>query len=114
MNTSGVADPREISVTSPTWFVSVFVGAGTSVTWMSGYCFSNVLISTVRASVVPDPAIGLAAQVMVPEAGPVASGSAGEPPLLVPLLVHPVTARADNTRSEEHTSELQSHSFISH
>ena len=67
MNTSGVAEPPEISVASVARFVSVFVGAETSVTWMFGYAFSNWLISTVRVSVAPALAMGLADHTIVPE-----------------------------------------------
>ena len=42
-------------------FVSVFVGADVSVTWMFGYCFSNAPISTYRTSV-PLLLMGLAHQ----------------------------------------------------
>ena len=73
MNTSGVDEPPEISVASVARLVSVSVGADTSVTWMFGYCFSNALISTVRASFAPVPVSGLADQTMLPEvAEPVA------------------------------------------
>ncbi len=48
--------------------VSVSVGADTRVTWMFGYCFSNALMSTVRASFAPVPDSGLADQTMLPEA----------------------------------------------
>src|SRR5580698_69052 len=73
MNTSGVDEPPEISVASVARLVSVSVGADTSVTLMFGYCFSNALMSTVRASLAPVPVSGLADQTMLPEvAEPVA------------------------------------------
>ena len=56
-------------VASVARFVSVFVGADVSVTWMFGYCFSNALISTCRTSV-PLLLIGLAHQLIVPVADP--------------------------------------------
>src|SRR6185437_5613416 len=99
MNTSGVAEPPEISVASVARLVSVFVGAEVSVTWMFGYFFSNSLISTVRVSVAPLPAIGLADQTILPEvADPVADWVAPPPPPppppLVPPLLPPQPARA--------------------
>src|SRR5712671_3405616 len=89
MNTSGVADPPEISVASVARLVSVLVGADTRFTWMFGYAFSNALISTVRVSVAPAPAIGLADHWIVPEVvDPVADCvAAGAPELLVVLLL---------------------------
>src|ERR1700722_18665766 len=73
MNTSGVDEPPEIAVASVARLVSVSVGADTSVTWIPGYCFSNALISTVRASLAPVPVSGLADQTMLPDvAEPVA------------------------------------------
>jgi hypothetical protein len=47
--------------------VSVSVDADTRVTLMFGYCFSNALISTVRASLAPVPLSGLADQTMLPD-----------------------------------------------
>src|SRR5689334_7266111 len=100
MNTSGVAEPPEISVASVARLVSVFVGAEVSVTWMFGYFFSNALISTVRVSVAPAPAIGLADQTILPEvADPVADWVAPPPPPplvppLLPPLLPPQPARA--------------------
>jgi len=100
MNTSGVAEPPEISVASVARLVSVFVGADVSVTWMFGYFFSNALISTVRVSVAPAPAIGLADHTMLPD---VADPEADEvaPPvvpellvLLLPPLLQPARATA--------------------
>src|ERR1700722_9143476 len=67
MNTSGVDEPPEIAVASVARLVSVSVGADTSVTWIPGYCFSNALISTVRASLAPVPVSGLADQTMLPD-----------------------------------------------
>jgi hypothetical protein len=98
MNTSGVAEPPEICVASVARFVSVFVGAETSVTWMFGYFFSNALISTVRVSVAPLPAIGLADHTIEPDvAEPVADCVA--PPLgdEVVLLLQPARASAPTT-----------------
>ncbi len=81
MNTSGVAEPPEISVASVARLVSVSVGADVSVTLMPGYCFSNALIRTVRASFAPVPDSGLADQTMLPEvADPVADWVAPPPP----------------------------------
>jgi hypothetical protein len=97
MNTSGVAEPPEICVASVARFVSVFVGAETSVTWMFGYCFWNALISTVRVSVAPAPAIGLADQTIEPDvADPVADcvAPAAAVLLLLPPLLPPQPARA--------------------
>ena len=90
MNTSGVDEPPEISVASVARLVSVSVGAETSVTLMFGYCFSNALISTVRASFAPVPVSGLADQTMLPEVAvaAVAGADALPPPLLPPLLPH--------------------------
>src|SRR5580658_823101 len=67
MNTSGEDEPPAICVASVARLVSVSVEADTSVTWMFGYCFSNALISTVRASLAPVPVSGLADQTMLPE-----------------------------------------------
>src|ERR1700678_130832 len=67
MNTSGVDEPPEISVARVARLVSVSVGAETSVTWMFGYCFSNALMRTVRASFAPVPVSGLADQTMLPD-----------------------------------------------
>src|SRR5690348_1985827 len=92
MNTSGVDEPPEMSVVSVARLVSVFVGADVSVTWMFGYCFSKLLISTCRTSV-PLVLIGLAHQVIDPDADPVAA--AGELLLLLlppPPLLQPTTA----------------------
>jgi hypothetical protein len=68
---------------------------------MFGYFFSNSLISTVRVSVAPLPAIGLADHTMLPEvADPLADVVAPPPPavllLLPPLLplLPPQPARA--------------------
>src|SRR6516162_1673512 len=96
MYTSGVAEPPEICVASVARFVSVFVGAETSVTWMFGYFFSNELISTVLVSVAPLPAIGLADQTIEPDVpDPVADCVAPVPPgALVPLLLQPARATA--------------------
>jgi hypothetical protein len=76
----------------------VFVGADVSVTWMFGYCFSKLLISTCRTSV-PLVLIGLAHQVIDPDAAPVAA-AAGELLLLLlppPPLLQPATASTPAT-----------------
>ena len=99
MNTSGVAEPPEISVASVARLVSVLVGADVSVTWIFGYFFSNALISTVRVSVAPAPAIGLADHTILPEvAEPDAELVAPPPPpppppALLPPLLPPQPAR---------------------
>src|SRR5690348_16025071 len=105
MNTSGVDEPPEMSVASVARFVSVFVGADVSVTWMFGYCFSNALISTCRTSV-PLVLIGLAHQVIDPDADPDADGAAaGE--LVLPLLLQPATARAPATPARAASRQLR-------
>ena len=101
MNTSGVAEPPEMSVASVARLVSVFVGADVSVTLMPGYAFSKSLISTWRTSV-PLVLIGLAHQLMVPDVafpGAVDVPLAGVllaavVPLLLPLLLQPAAASA--------------------
>src|SRR6516165_249380 len=68
MNTSGVAEPPEIVVTSVARFVSVLVGADVSETWIFGYCFWNAAISAVRVSpYLALVVIGLAHQLMEPD-----------------------------------------------
>ena len=67
MNTSGVDEPPEIWVASVARLVSVSVDADTRVTLMPGYCFSNALISTVRASLAPVPVSGLADHTIEPD-----------------------------------------------
>src|SRR5277367_2341916 len=89
MNTSGVDEPPEIVVASVARLVSVSVGADTSDTWMFGYCFSNVLMSTVRASFAPVPDSGLADHTMVPDVAepvtePVGEATAVDEPVLPP------------------------------
>jgi hypothetical protein len=115
MNTSGVAEPPEIVVASVARFVSVFVGAETSVTWMFGYCFSNALISTVRVSVAPLPAIGLADQTIEPDVvDPVADDAppAGAdvvlllPPVVVLLLLQPARTSAPATPTRAVSCQL--------
>src|ERR1700690_933581 len=83
MNTSGVLEPPAIWVASVARLVSVSVGADTRVTWIFGYCFSNALISTVRASLAPVPDSGLADQTMLPE---VVEPTLLELELVLPLL----------------------------
>src|ERR1035438_5202875 len=86
MNTSGEDEPPAICVASVARLVSVSVDADTRVTWMFGYCFSNALISTVRASLAPVPVSGLASQTMLPdvvEPSPLVLAAAGV--LLLPL-----------------------------
>src|SRR5580658_636809 len=88
MNTSGPAPPA-IWVASVDRLVSVSVDADTKVTWMFGYCFSNALMSTVRASLAPVPDSGLADQTMLPEVvEPTLLVLVGvlPPPALLPLL----------------------------
>src|ERR1700691_4496291 len=92
MNTSGVLEPPEIWVARVARLVSVSVGAETSVTLMFGYCFSNALISTVRASLAPVPDSGLADQTMLPDVAEPGAELVGEPTAgleLVPELVLP-------------------------
>src|ERR1700685_526858 len=67
MNTSGVVEPPAIWVASVARLVSVSVGADVRVTLIPGYCFSNALISTVRASLAPVPLSGLADHTMLPD-----------------------------------------------
>src|ERR1700728_2964298 len=86
MNTSGPAPPA-ICVASVARLVSVSVDADTRVTWMFGYCFSNALMSTVRASLAPVPDSGLADQTMEPDVvEPTLLVLAGVLPLLALLL----------------------------
>src|SRR5580698_8298363 len=108
MNTSGPAPPA-ICVASVDRLVSVSVDADTRVTWMFGYCFSNALISTVRASLAPVPDSGLADQTMLPEvadpvavAEPAAAGEAEpvlEPRPLVDVLLPPLEPHAARART---------------
>src|SRR5690348_8084544 len=112
MNTSGVDEPPEMSVASVARFVSVFVGADVSLTWMFGYCFSDALISTCRTSV-PLVLIGLAHQVIDPDADLDADGAdldadgaaAGE--LVLPPLLQPATARAPATPARAASRQLR-------
>src|SRR6516162_8480631 len=93
MNTSGVAEPPEIVVTSVARFVSVLVGADVSETWIFGYCFWNAAISAVRVSpYLALVVIGLAHQLMEPDVAlPAADdeppAGAEALPVLVPVLV---------------------------
>jgi hypothetical protein len=96
MNTSGVDEPPDMSVVSVARLVSVFVGADVSVTWMFGYCFSNLLISTCRTSV-PLVLIGLAHQVIDPDPDPVAAATGELLLLLPPPLLQPATASTPAT-----------------
>src|SRR5690242_16865595 len=96
MNTSGVDEPPEMSVVRVARLVSVFVGADVSVTWMFGYCFSKLLISTCRTSV-PLVLIGLAHQVIDPDAAPVAAAAGELLLLLPPPLLQPATASTPAT-----------------
>jgi hypothetical protein len=110
MNTSGVDEPPEMSVVSVARLVSVFVGADVSVTWMFGYCFSKLLISTCRTSV-PLVLIGLAHQVIDPDADPVAA--AGELLLLLlllppPPLLQPATASTPATPARAASRQTRS------
>jgi hypothetical protein len=79
MNTSGVDDPPLISVASVARFVSVSDGADTSDTWIFGYCFSNALISTVRASFAPVPDSGDADHTMLPDVADPVADDVGDP-----------------------------------
>src|SRR5215469_5951113 len=106
MNTSGFDAPPEIVVTSVARFVSVFVGADVSETWIFGYCFSNALISAVRVSpYLALVVIGLAHQLMEPDVAlpaaddePPAGAEAVPVPVLVAvgllLLLQPAAASA--------------------
>jgi len=108
MNTSGVDEPPEMSVVRVARLVSVFVGADVSVTWMFGYCFSKLLISTCRTSV-PLVLIGLAHQVIDPDADPVAA--AGELLLLLlppPPLLQPATASTPATPARAASRQTRS------
>src|ERR1700721_3288566 len=89
MNTSGVDEPPEISVARVARLVSVSVGADTSVTWMPGYCFSNALMSTVRASLAPVPVSGLADQTMLPDVAEPLAELVGEPTAVDELVPEP-------------------------
>ena len=93
MNTSGVDEPPEIWVASVARLVSVSVDADIRVTLMPGYCFSNALISTVRASLAPVPVSGLADHEIEPD---VALPGAVDAPLVVGaavlVLVPPLAA----------------------
>src|SRR5215475_10022039 len=80
MNTSGVDEPPEIWVASVARLVSVSVDAEIRLTLMLGYCCSNALISTVRASLAPVPLSGLADHEIEPD---VALPGAVDAPLLV-------------------------------
>src|SRR5215469_1386316 len=116
MNTSGFDAPPEIVVTSVARFVSVFVGADVSETWIFGYCFSNALISAVRVS--PYLAllvIGLAHQVIEPDvAVPAAedeppAGAEAVPVLVVVgllLLLQPAAASAPTAPSRAASCQL--------
>src|ERR1700761_4538215 len=98
MNTSGVDEPPEISVASVARFVSVSVGADTSDTLMFGYCFSNALISTVRASLAPVPVSGLADQTILPEV----AGLTGAVGVLLPP--PPLLLQADRASAAAHAA----------
>src|SRR5271165_4677913 len=116
MNTSGVAAPPEIVVTSVARFVSVFVGADTSETLIFGYCFSNALISAVRVSpYLALVVIGLAHQVIEPDVA--VPGAADVPPagvvavpllllLLLLLLLQPATASAPTAPTRAASCQL--------
>jgi hypothetical protein len=77
MNTSGVAEPPEMSVASVARLVSVLVGAEVSETLMFGLSFSKSLISFWRTSG-PLVLIGLAHQLMVPAVA--LPGAVDDPP----------------------------------
>ena len=76
-------------MTSVARFVSVFVGADTSETWIFGYCFSNALISAVRVSpYLALVVIGLAHQLIEPDvAEPAAEDVPPDGAVVVPVLV---------------------------
>src|SRR5579859_3903013 len=104
MNTSGEDEPPAICVASVARLVSVSVDAETRVTWMPGYCFSNALISTVRASLAPVPVSGLADQTMLPDVvEPTPAGALLEPvvppPPPPPLLLVPLLLQAPSVRT---------------
>ena len=109
MNTSGVAEPPEISVASVARLVSVSVGADTSVTWMFGYTWLKALISVVRVSPCELVEMGLADHTIEPD---VAEPAAADVPLagelvlelelvlvalLLLLLLQPATPSAPTT-----------------
>ena len=52
---------------------------------MFGYCFSNALISTVRASLAPVPVSGLADQTMLPDVAEPQAELVGEPTAVAEL-----------------------------
>src|ERR1700678_1391930 len=85
MHTSAPAPPA-ICVASVDRLVSVSVDADTRVTWMFGYCFSNALISTVRASLAPVPDSGLADQTMLPDVAEPVAELVGEPTAVLELV----------------------------
>jgi len=110
MNTSGVAEPPEISVASVARLVSVFVGADTSVTWMFGYTWLKALISVVRVSPNELVVIGLADHTIEPDVAEPAAADvpldgelalvlvlADDGELLLLLLLQPATPRAPTT-----------------
>src|ERR1700723_1880925 len=77
---------------------------------MFGYCFSNALISTVRASLAPVPVSGLADQTMLPDGAEPLAELVGEPtavavlelPLPRPefdVLLPPLEPHADRART---------------
>jgi hypothetical protein len=96
--------------------VSVSVGAEIRVTWMFGYCFSNALISTVRASLAPVPLSGLADhEIVVDVVGtavePVAE-AAGALVVLVPLLPQPAAASAATAASAASRQPRRTHGYL--
>src|SRR5580658_3015775 len=106
MNTSGPAPPA-IWVASVDRLVSVSVDADTRVTWMFGYCFSNALISTLRASLAPVPDSGLADQTMLPdvvEPMPLVDPELGVLLLVLPLPVVPVPPLPQPARASAPTT----------
>ena len=67
---------------------------------MFGYCFSNVLISTVRASLAPVPHSGLADQTMLPDVvEPTPAGALLEPVVPPLLLLLPLPPQAASVRT---------------
>src|SRR5437588_12003001 len=97
MNTSVLDVPPEICVVRVARLVLVLVGAEIRLTLILGFCFSNAWIRTWRTSV-PLVLIGLADQVIVPAAAPVAEAVAPPPPLdELPPLLQPARASAPVT-----------------
>src|SRR5215472_9617640 len=97
MKTSGLVAPPEIWVIRLARLVSVSVGAERSVTWIPGWTFSKLLISTVRGSGV-EVVIGLVYQTMLPLVADPA-GLAGPPDELGVLDDEPPHAASASVRT---------------